>query len=193
MRHGVDPAAFLRAASLPFASAAYLPPVSSRDMSALLDLCTAARIGTVFLCSAQSGAELQHLDILLQVSEARAAMTVGVTRIVAMAGDNPHGLLAAASFSGKSQRLVGLGWDAAALAAAMGKAGRIGSDVATHARATLLLAAAAAGVTAIDTSETEEDAEDFRTSCLHAHAQGFGGKMTRKPSQVPIIRSVFPA
>ena len=45
-----------------------------------------------------------------QVSEAQAGLAVGTTRIMAMAGDDAHGLLAAASFANKSKRLIGLGW-----------------------------------------------------------------------------------
>jgi len=171
--------------------AAFLPPVTSADTSAILDLCMAARIGTVVLSGARNGADLQHLDILLQVSEARVGITAGATRIVAMAGDNPHGLLAAANFANKSKRLIGLGWDSHSLAVAMGLQGKLGSDVAASGRATLLLAAAAAKVAAIDTSEPEPDTGIFRTACLHAKAQGFRAKMTGRLSQVPVIEEVF--
>ncbi|MDP9839486.1 citrate lyase subunit beta/citryl-CoA lyase [Neorhizobium huautlense] len=191
LRESFDRVASLHAAVFSTAKAAYLPPVSSPEMAALLDICMTSRIATVFLSGARNGADLQHLDVLLQVSEARAGITTGTTRIVAMAGDNPHGLLAAASFAGKSKRLIGLGWDAGALASAMGMKSGLGSDVAASARATLLLAAAASGVAAIDTTEMEPDEEIFRAACLHVRAQGFSGKMTGTPSQVPVIQSVF--
>lgn len=160
-------------------------------MTQLLDICLAKGVGTVFLSGPRHGADLQHLDVLLQVAEARAGMTARATRIVAMAGDNPHGLLAAASFADKSARLIGLGWDSAALAATMGAKAGLGADVAANARATLLLAAAAANVAAIDTADAEPDAGQFRANCLHARAQGFSGKMTGTPWQVPVIQSVF--
>lgn len=191
LRDGFDCAAFPQIAAFNTAKAAYLPPVDAPEMPALLDLCMTSRIATVFLSGVRNGADLQHLDVLLQVSEARAGIAAGTTRIVAMAGDNPHGLLAAASFAGKSKRLIGLGWDAGALASAMGLKSGLGADVAASARATLLLAAAASGVAAIDTTELEIDAESFRAACLHARAQGFSGKMTGTPSQVPVIQSVF--
>ncbi len=191
LRESSDHAALPQAAAFAAAKAAYLPAVDAPDMAALLDLCVTSRIATVFLSGARNGANLQHLDVLLQVSEARAGIAAGTTRIVAMAGDNPHGLLAAASFAGKSKRLIGLGWDANALATTMGLKSGLGSDVAVSARATLLLAATAAEVTAIDTTDLETDAEIFRAACLHARTQGFSGKMTGTLSQVPVIRSVF--
>ena len=191
LREGFDHAALPHAAVFDTAKAAYLPPVSSPDMATLLDLCVTSRIATVFLSGARNGADLQHLDVLLQVSEARAGVTSGTTRIVAMSGDNPHGLLAAASFTGKSKRLIGLGWNADALATTMGLKSGLGSDVAVSARATLLLAAAAAEVAAIDTTDPETNEEIFRAACLHARAQGFSGKMTGTLSQVPVIQSAF--
>lgn len=172
-------------------TAALLPPVTAPDMSALLDSCLAERIDTVILSGARHGADLQQLDVLLQVAEARAGAPLGTTRMIAMAGDNPHGLLAAASFGNRSKRLIALGWDAGALAATMGLEGPLAADVAVHARATLLLAAAAARVAAIDTIDGQTDAQTFRAACLHAKAQGFCGKMTGTPSQVPVIQSVF--
>ncbi|MGI2032069.1 hypothetical protein ACRQ1B_06715 [Rhizobium panacihumi] len=173
------------------ATAALLPAVTKDTMTAPLGLCMSGRIATVILSGARHGADVQHLDVLLQVAEARAGISMGTTRIIAMAGDNPHGLLAAASFSGKSKRLIALGWDAAALAIAMGSENGLGAEVAAMARATLLLAAAAAGVSAIDTIEPNTDEPSFHTACLHARAQGFFGKMTGTPSQVPVIQSVF--
>ncbi|MGF9567288.1 aldolase/citrate lyase family protein [Neorhizobium sp. JUb45] len=190
-RDGGDVADSPRSDALDHRGAALLPPVTSSAMTQVLDICLAKGAGIVFLSGARHGADLQHLDVLLQVAEARAGMTAGATRIVAMAGDNPHGLLAAASFADKSARLIGLGWDSAALAVAMGAKAELGADVASNARATLLLAAAATNVVAIDTAEVEPDTDTFRTNCLHARAQGFSGKMTGTPWQVPVIQSVF--
>lgn len=173
------------------ATAALLPPVTTEMTTALLDLCMAKGIAFVLLSGARHGADIQHLDVLLQVAEARAGVAMGTTRIIAMAGDNPHGLLAAASFAGRSSRLIALGWDAGALATAMASENGLGAEVASSARATLLLAAAAANVMAIDGIEPDTDAETFRSACIHANAQGFYGKMTGTQSQVPVIQSVF--
>ncbi|MEB2843501.1 aldolase/citrate lyase family protein [Endobacterium cereale] len=173
------------------ATGALLSAVTTDATTALLDLCVAKRIAFVILSGVRHGTEIQHLDVLLQVAEARAGISTGTTRIIAMAGDNPHGLLAAASFAEKSKRLIALGWDAGALAVAMGSRHGLGTEVAATARATLLLAAAAANVSAIDTVEPNTDDESFRAACLHARAQGFYGKMTGVPSHVPVIQSVF--
>lgn len=173
------------------ATAALLPPVTTAATTALLDLCMAERIEFVLLSGARHGADIQHMDVLLQVAEARAGISIGTTRIIAMAGDNPHGLLAAASFAGRRSRLIALGWDVGALALAMASENGLGAEVAATARATLLLAAAAANVMAIDGMEPETDAETFHAACHHARAQGFYGKMTGTQSQVPVIQSVF--
>lgn len=168
-----------------------LPPLSAACLEDLLAPALTCGVSTVLLGRSRSGADVQHLDVLLQVAEVRLGLELGNTKIVAMIGDNPHGLLAAGSFAGKSRRLMALGWDASLLGAAFGLAAEAESDVAASARATLLLAAAAAGVAAIDTKTEGHDPAGFRAACLHARAQGFGGKMTGQPSQIETIESVF--
>jgi citrate lyase beta subunit len=116
-----------------------------------LDIASAIDSGAegVALRSARSGAELQHLHVLLEVAEAERAK--GATRlgILAFAGDNPVGLLSAGSFAAKSNRLAAIGWHGGRLGRSL-SAGVVGDPVAVAARGTIQLAAAAAGVAAID-------------------------------------------
>lgn len=170
---------------------AVLPAVDSPATPSLIDACVASGATTVILSGARSGADVQHLDVLLQVSEARAGISSGTTNIIAMIGDNPLGLLSASSFTDKSMRLIGLTWDSKALASALGLKHGLGSDVLARTRATIVLAAAAAKVAAIDTAEPDGETGSFEHSCHHARGEGFVAKMTDLPSQLPVIRSIF--
>ena len=153
-------------------------------------------VRTVVLPQAGNGATVQRLDVCLSVAELRCGRTPGETRIVAISGDTPSGLLQAASFAGKSRRLSGLGWDAAYLAGTIGARRPLpeaaGWDGAiAMARATLLLTATDCGVPAVDTVSPSCPPEVFCKLCLAARADGFVGKMTRDIGQLATINAVF--
>jgi citrate lyase subunit beta/citryl-CoA lyase len=150
----------------------------------------------VVLPQASNGAAVQRLDVCLSVAEVRAGRKPGETRILAISGDTPSGLLQAAGFAGKSQRLCALGWDAAALA------GRIGarqlltdngswSAPMAMARSTLLLTAADCGAAAVDTDTPPCPPDVFARLCREARADGFVGKMTRDIGQLATINALF--
>ena len=60
-----------------------------------------------------------------------------------------------------------------------------------HARSTVLFAAAAAGLPAIDGVREGEDERTLRTDCLAARRDGFRGKLAAHPSEVAVIDEVF--
>ena len=66
------------------------------------------------------------------------------------------------------------------------------TDVFRLARATTLLAAAAAQVAAVDTVFPNfRDMDAFRTDCIEAERDGFTARMAIHPAQVPVINDVF--
>ncbi len=152
-------------------------PLESGLLPADLDATMAGAPDAVLLPGAVGARDLQHLAARLAVREAEHRLAAGRTRIVAMAADTPAGVLALASLPGASPRLMALGWDPAALAAALG----VGPDAAPlrTARDLLLIAAAAAGVPALDCGAAGGDATDAPDA---ARRDGFVGRLARGPS-----------
>lgn len=109
-----------------------------------------ARVGEIVLRRARGPTDLDLLSARLAVAEARAARADGSTRIVAWI-ETAEGALALPAMAAGQPRLSALAFDGAGVAASAG------SDLAAaHARATLLLAAAAASVEAIDVLRADE-------------------------------------
>ncbi|MDZ7702050.1 MAG: CoA ester lyase [Halobacteriales archaeon] len=78
------------------------------------------------------------------------------------------------------------------LAADLGASRTAGGDEVAHARQHVVLAAAAAGVDAIDTVYTDiEDLEGLRAAARRAVGLGFDGKPAVHPSQVEPINAAF--
>lgn len=135
-------------------------------------------------------ADVQRLGVKLGVREAEHGLVDRATRILAVAADSARGLLAIESVPGASPRLAGIAWDEAALAADLQVASA--RDDAGHwtapfvqARATTLLAAAAAGVPAIDGPCPGRD------DCAAARRDGFAGRIVVDPRQVATINEAF--
>lgn len=145
----------------------------------------------IVLPGAVGAADVQRLGVKLGVREAEHGLSDGVTRILAVAGDSARGLLAIGTVPGASPRLAGIAWDAGALAGDLGtesardEAGRWTAPF-VQARATTLLAAAAAGVPAIDGVSFDMDGDRAA-----ARRDGFAGKIAVDPRQVAAINTAF--
>ncbi|TDK38633.1 hypothetical protein E2F50_00270 [Rhizobium deserti] len=164
--------------------AALLPCWSAPHAQVALTRALQLRTSAVVLSAAENGAEVQRLDVLLRVEEARIGLK-GETAIVAMLSD--AGLLAAASFRHSSSRLA-----AVALQAGQPPIDRR-SHFSQFARAQLILAARAAGALAIDATSAATDPDAFRDECLDAYHSGFAGKFSVRPDQVATINNAFAA
>lgn len=151
----------------------------------------------ILLPKANSGADIQDLDVRISVEETEAGLPAGQLRIHALITETAAGLLAAASFAAKSKRLSAVAWGAEDLAADIGASsnrndvGRY-TDVFRLARSLTILAAANSGVDAIDTVFTDfRDMEGLDAECRAAVRDGFSGKMAIHPDQVAIINAAF--
>lgn len=151
----------------------------------------------ILLPKANSGADIQALAARISVEEAEAGLADGGIRIHALITETAAGLLAAASFAAKSDRLAALSWGAEDLAADIGASsnkdqdGRY-TDVFRLARTMTILAAAKARVEAIDTVFTDfRDMEGLNAECRAAVRDGFSGKMAIHPDQVAVINQAF--
>lgn len=163
------------------------------DLAAII----AAAPDAVLLPKASSGADLQDLGARIAVLEAQAGLDDGAVRIHALMTETARGMLNAPTFARKSARLETLSWGAEDLAADIGASanrdsGGIYTDVFRLARTLTLMAAADAGVEAIDTVYTDfRDPDGLAGECRAAVRDGFSGKLAIHPAQVEIINSAF--
>lgn len=151
----------------------------------------------IVLAGAVGGADVQRLGAMLAVWEAELGLEDGATAILAVVGC-ARGVLAAGTLAGASPRLIGVAWDGDALAASLGaeaardEAGAL-IEPCRHARLTALLAAAAAGVPAVDMAHGSDDLVALERECREAERDGFTAKMATHPAQVSVINQVFAA
>lgn len=133
----------------------------------------------------RSGADVQRLGGKLGVREARFGLADGATRIVASVGD-ALGILNLSSFVGASPRLAALACDARGLRENLSAPqARIAPSLA---RGLVVLAAAAAGVDAID---GPAGACVSRAEAESAREDGFSGMIVRNPEEVAVVNGVF--
>jgi citrate lyase subunit beta/citryl-CoA lyase len=161
-----------------------------------LDAIMAGAPDAILLSKSLGGVSVQQLSAKLAVREAELALADGATRIIAVA-DTARALFALASYRGASARLIGISWNAESLRADIGAeryrdpSGGLAGPY-RLARDLTLLAAAAAGVAAIDTAFAEvSDVESLRVEAEAARCDGFAGKMAMDAVQAHIINGVF--
>jgi citrate lyase subunit beta / citryl-CoA lyase len=172
--------------------------LDSGETDADLDAVMGYAPDVIVLPRSFGAASVQQLSAKLAVREADFALADGATRIIAVA-DTAQGLLNMASYRGSSRRLVGLAWSAASLRADIGaETDRDPSGAYAGgfrlARDLTLLAAAAAGVTAIDAAfAAVADPEGLRAEAAAARRDGFSAKLAIDPAQPRIINEAFAA
>ena len=140
--------------------------------------------------------DLRTLDHYLSAFETGAALPLGGIRVIAIATETPAAMFALGNYAGVSARLEGITWGAEDLAACIGGNNRrldgAYDDVYRLARSLCLLAAAAAGVTPIDTIYTDfRDEAGLAAECAAARRSGFTAKMAIHPAQIPVINRAF--
>jgi citrate lyase subunit beta / citryl-CoA lyase len=129
--------------------------------------------------------------------ERGSGMKPGVTKILPIATETPAGVLSLAGYARGGPRLAALTWGAEDLSVALGAAVNVderGEWLPPYqlARSLCLLAAAAAGVAAIDTPYTDfRDTEGLARQAAAARRDGFTGKLAIHPAQVDIINQAF--
>ncbi len=173
-------------------------PLESGETDADLDAIMAIAPFAILLPRSQGAPSVQQLSAKLAVREALNGIEAGATRIIASIA-TAEGLIAAQRLGGSSARLVALAWDAGALAADVGarrardRDGALAAPLRT-ARDLTLIAAAAAGVQAIDTGLAGArglgwlDAET-----AEAFSAGFAAKLALDPNDAQAINAAFAA
>jgi citrate lyase subunit beta / citryl-CoA lyase len=140
--------------------------------------------------------DVRTLDHYLSGFEAAAGHKPGATRIIAIATETAEAVFALGNYAGSSPRLEAVTWGAEDLSACIGGNNRTldGAYDGPYqlARSLCLLAAAAAGVTALDTIYTDfRDPDGLKAECVAAKRSGFAGKMAIHPAQLAAINETF--
>lgn len=193
----LDAAAFLREAGRRQPVWVRINPVQSRDALADLATIAAARPDGIVLPKARTGADLQQLDHWLEALEAQHGHDPGSIKVIALITETAQAVLSGSSFIAPPARLVGYTWGAEDLAADVGasanrSAGGEFEYTFRLARAHCLLVAAAAGVAAYDTTDTEfRDAAAVERRAQAARRDGFVGKLAIHPAQLEPIHKAF--
>jgi citrate lyase subunit beta/citryl-CoA lyase len=142
-------------------------------------------------------ADVRQITRILDRLEQRHGIPNGATRLTLIATETPEGLLNIREIATATPRTVAIAWGVEDLGAAMGlarvrDAGGRYLDIPRYARVMCAVAAAAAGVEAIDTVFTDiADLDGLRRECEDGVAMGFTGKISIHPSQIAVINEVF--
>src|SRR3954465_2954409 len=150
----------------------------------------------VVLPKCAGATDVNRLSLYLDAFEAAAGIENGTTRIVTVATETARAVLKLMDFENMSPRLWGMMWGAEDLAASLG-ASRNRTDGRFHspfvlARDLCLIAAAAAGVVAIDTIATDiNDLEALKAESIAARQDGFMSKAVIHPRHVDVVNAAF--
>lgn len=145
---------------------------------------------TVVLPKAEHPHDLAFADRLLSGAEAAADREEPV-RLLALI-ETAAGLQAAGELARASARLDGLIIGYADLAASLGRRESGGPSGWRFAQETVLVAARAAGIQAIDGPHLGiRDDEPFRAEAAHARSLGFDGKWAIHPAQLAALQEEF--
>ncbi|MGT2442740.1 aldolase [Ensifer adhaerens] len=178
-----------------FALLACVEPVGllhEDDVHRLLD----GGIDGVVLTGCRGRADIQKLDVMLRVAEARIGLPANRTRIYAEYGAAPEGLLSPHTLAGCSQRLEGLIFNGSALAKAVGckePASAAHQGVAAPVlagRANVVLRAHEAGIRAYEVLPPTADAAATRWALSQSRNDGFASVVCRSPEQAVIAGSL---
>ncbi len=152
----------------------------------------------IVLPKAAGAEQLRLLAAEIYELEQRNGVPSGSTRIIPLVSETAAAALTIGGYVGSSlPRLGGLMWGAEDLSAAVGASRKYGddgnwTDTFRMVRATVLLAAHASGVAAIDTLHADfRDEAGLSRMARAARADGFSGMLAIHPGQVPVINAAF--
>ena len=167
-------------------------PHALDDLAAIMP----ARPGGVMLPKVNGRPDVDQLDHYLSAFEAANGGDVGSTPIIALITETAQAMFHTGDYEG-APRVIALTWGAEDLADSIGAASNRDADGAYSftfelARSLCLLGAAAAGVRAIETIQSDfRDLEALRTRADKVRRGGFGGMLAIHPAQVEVINQAF--
>lgn len=188
---------FLASPSRPLPLWVRINPVQSGEALADLTAVVAACPDGIVLPKARNGADVVQLDHWLQALEASHGLPPGCIRMIPMVTETAGALLQMASFLPASPRVLAMTWGAEDLATELGAGGnrdRDGNYEAPYqlASSLCLYAAAAAGVVAVDTVDTEiKDLAAVERRARASRRAGYAAKLAIHPAQIPALHAAF--
>jgi citrate lyase subunit beta/citryl-CoA lyase len=174
--------------------------VNALDTGLLLDDLHAVMAGRpdgIMLPKCGGPADVIRVGHYLDAFEASCGSAGGSTSIIPVATETPQAVLSMQGYGQCGPRLWGLLWGAEDLSTAIGASANRKPDGSYRspfrlARDLCLLAAAAAGVVAIDTVYTDfKDLEGLRQETTDGRIEGFGAKAAIHPAQCDAINTAF--
>jgi len=172
-------------------------PLRTTECNADLGRVLAGRPHGLVLPKVHSAADVVELGRRLDQIELQFDMTAGSTRILPIATETAAGVLSLESYQRCGRRLAGLTWGAEDLSVALGATSNVderGDWLPPYelARSLCLLAAASAGVPAVDTVYTKlGDLAGLSRQAAAARRDGFGGKLAIHPEQIEVLNRAF--
>jgi len=172
-------------------------PLSSDFVDGDLEAVIPAGPDGIVLPKADGVRDVATLDQTLARLEVSSNRATGKIRLVAIATETALGVAGLAGYVDHPPRLMALAWGAEDLAAELGATGNRDAGgnfrpLYQHVRAQLRLAAAAAGLPAIDTIHANyRDTEGLAAYAQAARVDGFAGMLAIHPAQVPVINDAF--
>jgi citrate lyase subunit beta/citryl-CoA lyase len=145
----------------------------------------------IVLSKTQSADDVRRADHYLSLLERERGMADGSVAIVPLV-ESAAAVLAAGDIAKASARLLALSLGAEDLAVDVGLERSEAAREIEFPRAQVALAAAAAGLTAVDTPEPDyTDMDHLERDATYARSLGFRGKYCIHPEQVKVVNRVF--
>ena len=163
-----------------------------QDLAAVMP----GRPGGIMLPKVYGRQDVETLDHYLSALEVVNGIELGSTKVIALITETSQAMFQAGSYRG-APRLVALSWGPEDLADAIGAGSNLNADGSfgfTYelARSLCLLGAAAAGVAAIETPQTDfQDLEGLDTRARKVRRDGFRGMLAVHPAQIVVINEAF--
>ncbi len=145
----------------------------------------------IVLPKAEDPAMVEALGARLDAAESELGMEPGSVRLLLIL-ETAAGVLAARELAACSDRVAGVAFGAEDLAADAGLRRSPSNWEVSVPRAMVALAAAAAGIAAVDMITADfRDEERTRREAEEARALGYAGKMCLHPAQVAVVNDAF--
>ncbi|WP_419828131.1 HpcH/HpaI aldolase/citrate lyase family protein [Sphingomonas sp.] len=167
-------------------------PHTLADLSAVMP----GRPGGIMLPKACGRPDVERLDHYLSAFEAAYGVEAGATKVIVLVTETAAAMFTTGDYQG-ARRVVALTWGAEDLAASIGATSNRdpnGGYGFTYelARSLCLLGAAAAGVAAIETIQSDfRDLEGLRARAEKVRRDGYRGMLAIHPAQVGVINEAF--
>ncbi len=151
----------------------------------------AAGLTRIRLPMCEKAADIEALDALLGEVEAQNGLELGLVKIQG-AIETPLGVINAFEIANASERVISISFGAEDFTRSLGVDRSAEGTELLLARSTIVMAAAAAGVDAIDTVYSNvKDLEGFEKEVKLIKQLGFVGKSCIHPNQIEIVHKVF--